>query len=296
MPKTPPPSSTRSPAAAIEFNSPQAKDSALAALRVLDETLLTLRTNGGVPSELTPALDNALLAASSIHQLLFPTLPSLGRILLIDGHRLRVGEWQETLQAAGYDVKPVEDQIGALQHILGWRPDLVVVNWTLLQNDSTLIARLRSVSQAFIVILAGRGILRRGHGLLEEADDLFLDTLGSEGLVERVRGVLQRNGQSGTRIMLGPLFIDLVNRTVSLAGRPVELTPTEYRLLYALASQGGRVLTHEHLLKLVWGPEYTDSNDYLWVHLSRLRRKLKLNNHPDLIVTERGIGYRLHVG
>ncbi|MFN8475680.1 MAG: winged helix-turn-helix domain-containing protein [Anaerolineae bacterium] len=76
-------------------------------------------------------------------------------------------------------------------------------------------------------------------------------------------------------------------------GRPVRLTPIEYRLLYSLMAEDGRTVSGDQLLDRVWGKGYDDCDDYLWVHISRLRRKLDVPGFPSLIVTERGVGYRV---
>lgn len=96
-------------------------------------------------------------------------------------------------------------------------------------------------------------------------------------------------------LVCGPLRIDVAARRVSLADRPVRVTPTEFRILYLLALTPGRIVTREQLLEQVWGKAYLEANDYLWVHLSRLRRKLSIPGQPSLIITERGLGYRLRI-
>ena len=96
-------------------------------------------------------------------------------------------------------------------------------------------------------------------------------------------------------LVVGLLRLDTTARHVTLAEQPVHLTPTEYRIIHQLALTPGRTVTRERLLTQVWGPEYVEATDYLWVHLSRLRQKLCLPGQPPLIVTERGLGYRLRI-
>jgi two-component system KDP operon response regulator KdpE len=91
----------------------------------------------------------------------------------------------------------------------------------------------------------------------------------------------------------GDLAVDFASRQVRLRGQVVPLTTIEYKILYHLVRNAGRVLTHETLLAKVWGREYTDEIDYLRVYVRRLRRKLEADpDHPRYIVTERGLGYR----
>jgi two-component system KDP operon response regulator KdpE len=92
----------------------------------------------------------------------------------------------------------------------------------------------------------------------------------------------------------GELVVDMARRRVSVRDQEVRLTPIEYRLLSMLARHAGRVLTHEHLLREVWGPGYTKQTHYLRVYMAQLRHKLELDPaHPKLLITEPGVGYRL---
>ncbi|MCX5998270.1 MAG: response regulator transcription factor, partial [Chloroflexi bacterium] len=89
------------------------------------------------------------------------------------------------------------------------------------------------------------------------------------------------------------LCIDFSRRRVTVRGQQVHLRPTEYRLLYHLVSNAGRVVTHEALLQRVWGLEYRDEDQYLWLYITYLRQKLEKDpKHPQYILSERGIGYR----
>ena len=93
--------------------------------------------------------------------------------------------------------------------------------------------------------------------------------------------------------VVGELAINFDSRTVTLRGKPIKLTPTEYNLLYHLVRNAGRVLSHETLLAKVWGDEYRNDLDYLKVYVSRLRNKLEDEpDKPQFILTERGLGYR----
>jgi two-component system, OmpR family, KDP operon response regulator KdpE len=121
-------------------------------------------------------------------------------------------------------------------------------------------------------------------------------------LLARMRVALRHRSQAGrdpgnSLIELGALQIDLARRRVSMEGAPVQLTRIEYQLLTTLARHAGRVLTHEFLLREVWGPTYTAQHHYLRVYMAQLRHKLELDpGRPRLLMTEIGVGYRMLEG
>ena len=95
----------------------------------------------------------------------------------------------------------------------------------------------------------------------------------------------------------GPLEVDLSSRLVTVKGKEVKMTPTEYSLLRLLVRNAGKVVTHRQILKEVWGPNYGDQTHYLRVYMAHLREKMEDNpSRPELLLTEPGIGYRLHIG
>jgi two-component system KDP operon response regulator KdpE len=133
------------------------------------------------------------------------------------------------------------------------------------------------------------------------ADDYVTKPFGLPELRARIGAVLRRVGSAagdpGGRITLGPVVVDVVRRTVTAAGTPVQLTPREYELLKTMVSEPGRLLTRGRLLRAVWGAAYGQERHYLHVYVSRLRRKLDeadpSGRSSALIVAEPGVGYRI---
>jgi two-component system KDP operon response regulator KdpE len=151
-----------------------------------------------------------------------------------------------------------------------------------------------------IVVLTARGLVGdKIHALDAGADDYVTKPFSMGELLARMRVALRHRspstgGAEGSVFETGGLQIDFARRRVSLAGEEVRLTPIEYRLLTTLARQVGRVLTHEQLLREVWGPGYTSQHHYLRVYMAQLRHKLESDPaRPRLLLTEPGVGYRL---
>ena len=165
------------------------------------------------------------------------------------------------------------------------KQDIVVLNLEQLEMDRTHLGqRLKEAQVTRIIILA------------VAADDVTKPFDQTE-LLDRVWALLDRGQpvfkEKDTFFCNGELSIDFLAREVKLAGEVVKLTPTEYGILYHLASNPGRPLTHPDLLCRVWGPEYVAATEYLKVHIQHLRRKLGDNpGNPSIIATERGVGYK----
>jgi two-component system KDP operon response regulator KdpE len=161
-----------------------------------------------------------------------------------------------------------------------------------------VIAELRTRTSTPIIVLSIRGSeVDKVRALDLGADDYLTKPFGVDELLARVRVALRHAGRtSGTDAVFqtGELRIDRERRLVEVDGSEVHLTPTEYALLTALASQPGAVLTERALLQRVWGPEYGSENHYLHVYMGRLRKKLEPDPaQPRYIRTEPGVGYRL---
>jgi two-component system KDP operon response regulator KdpE len=127
------------------------------------------------------------------------------------------------------------------------------------------------------------------------ADDYVVKPFGMEELLARMRAALRRARpeESRPRLVFGDLEVDLARQLVQLGGQRVHLTPTEYRLLEALATNAGKLLTHAWLLRRVWGPAYDRESHYVRVYIQQLRQKLGDDpGHPRYIITEPGLGYR----
>ena len=179
------------------------------------------------------------------------------------------------------------------------KPDLILLDIMLPDTDGFAICQeIRRFSDVPIVMLSARaGEVDKVRGLEMGADDYVTKPFSHLELLARVRAVLRRYESQlpavGEVFESGDLTIDFASRSVTIRGRAVRLTPTEYSLLYHLARNAGRVLPHHTLLAKVWGREYADEIDYLKVYVRRLRQKLE--DDPETtgrIVSERGVGYK----
>lgn len=179
------------------------------------------------------------------------------------------------------------------------KPDLLILDLGLPDgNGIDLIRDLRSWSDVPVLILSARSQETDKIDALDAGADDYLTKPFSVGeLRARVRALLRRRARSGEAaspiIEFGQVAIDLSRRVVSRAGAEVHLTPLEYRLLTALLSHPGKVLTQRSLLREVWGPSYSDSSHYLRVYVGHLRQKLEEDpTQPQHFLTETGVGYR----
>ncbi|HLH54207.1 MAG TPA: response regulator [Verrucomicrobiae bacterium] len=187
-----------------------------------------------------------------------------------------------------------EGLAAAAQH----RPDVVVLDLGLPDMDGvTVLTRLREWSRVPVLVLSVRDreedkIKALDHG----ADDYVTKPFGSGELLARLR-VAMRHGLPAPEeavFRTGDLEVDLTARSVKRAGNEIKLTGTEYALLRLFVVHAGKVLTHQQILREVWGPNYLDQTHYLRVYIAHLREKLEANpTKPALFITEPGIGYRL---
>ena len=177
--------------------------------------------------------------------------------------------------------------------------DLIIIDLGLPDMDGAdVIERIRSWSSMPIIVLSVRSTEAQKVRLLElGADDYIVKPFGMAELLARVRVVLRRqmravNGEP--IIKIGPLTIDLSVRAVLLNDKRLALTPKEYRLLQVLAQHAGNVVTHQHLLKEVWGSTHMHDTHYLRIFVRKLRQKIEPHpESPRILVTELGVGYRL---
>ena len=177
--------------------------------------------------------------------------------------------------------------------------DLVITDLGLPDMDGAdVVERIRSWSTVPIIVLSVRSSEAEKVRLLElGADDYVVKPFGMAELLARVRVALRRQMRAASgepTVTVGPLTIDLAVRAVTLNDKRLTLTPKEYRLLQVLAQHAGNVVTHQHLLKEVWGAIHVDDTHYLRIFVRKLRQKIEPNaDSPKILLTELGVGYRL---
>ena len=178
------------------------------------------------------------------------------------------------------------------------RPDLVILDLGLPDGDGiALIRDLRSWSPVPVIVLSARSDEQQKIAALDAgADDYLTKPFGIGELLARVRVSARRQAAPAGQsiVTFGTVRVDLALRLVTRADVPVHLTPIEYRLLTTLVAQAGKVLTHRHLLRDVWGPSHVESPHYLRVYMGNLRAKLEDDPaQPKHLLTVTAVGYRL---
>lgn len=217
------------------------------------------------------------------------------KILVVDDEPSIVTLITAYLKQEGYEVFTASEGNAALKAARAFKPDLIVLDLMLPGLDGMeILARLRRESEVYVILLTAKTEeTDRVVGLSMGADDYVTKPFSPRELVARIKAALRRlkspASSSGEMLSFQHLRIDTAARLVSVDNLPVELTAIEFDLLYALASNRGRVLSREHLLEKVWGGEYFGEMRVVDVHLGHVRQKL---GNPDLISTVRGIGYR----
>ena len=221
-------------------------------------------------------------------------------ILVVDDEPRIIEAVSMNLELEGYQVSAARNGYGALQKLTEDLPDLIILDVMMPEIDGfETLRKIREVSTVPVIMLTVKGEeIDKIKGLDLGADDYVTKPFSPKELVSRVKAVLRRvempTPAPKTEIRVDDsLSIDFSHRKVMVKGKEVHLRPTEYRLLYHLVSNAGHVLTHETLLRRVWGYEYRDEDHYLWLYITYLRQKLEEDTkHPKYILGERGIGYR----
>ena len=227
-------------------------------------------------------------------------------ILMIDDDPALLRLAELNLTKAGYRFVSAEHGIAGLQMLDHEHPSLVLLDVSMPKLDGWETCRLiRQVSDVPILMLTGRDEeTDKAKGLDLGADDYLTKPFGFIELEARIRALLRRatmpsvkeHRKSLTHFRSGGLEVDITAHKVTLHGKPVVLTPTEFRLLEHLLKHAGMVLTHSQLLTAVWGYAYSEATELLKPAISRLRQKVEEDPpHPKLILTVHGIGYRLVV-
>jgi len=223
------------------------------------------------------------------------------RVLVIDDEAqirrfLRAG-----FELHGFLVIEAENAAAGLKAATMDKPDLIVLDLNLPDLEgSDVLARIRSWSSVPIIVLSIQGDEQEKVRLLRlGADDYVVKPFGISELLARSDAALRRLLRSVDRdpvVKAGPLLIDLVSRMVTLDGKRVQLTRKEYLLLHTLATHAGLVVTHQHLIKEIWGGP-AENIQYLRVLVRKVRQKVETDpTRPRLIVSESGVGYRLDQG
>lgn len=204
-----------------------------------------------------------------------------------------------TLEAEGHEVFEADGMKRGLIEAGTRRPDILVLDLGLPDGDGVdLIRELRAWSAMPIIVLSARSAENDKIAALDAgADDYLVKPFGAGELLARVRAQLRRHlhqtPSGDTEIRFGDVSVDLIKRHVERQGQTVHLTPIEYKLLTCLVMQPDRVVTHQQLLKAVWGPGHSQDMHYVRVHMGNLRKKVEAApSMPKHLLTEAGIGYR----
>lgn len=221
------------------------------------------------------------------------------RILVVDDDPTILRTLRINLRARGHEVECVATGGEALASVADQIPDLIILDLGLPDLDGVEVLRRvrRSTSVPVLVLSARQESDDKVEALDEGADDYVAKPFVMDELMARVRAALRRGGLDlpETPAFVTRVFaLDFAAKTATTAGRPIHLTPTEWRILAALASHRGKLVSHAELLKAAWGPAYGQELNYLRVFANQLRRKLEADpSQPRYLVTEPGLGYRL---
>lgn len=223
----------------------------------------------------------------------------MARILVVDDEP-RIGRMLNTvLTAHGHQILVVADGASAVNQAESWQPEVIILDLGLPRlNGLEVIRQVRAWSRVPIIVLTVRDAEQDKVIALDlGADDYLTKPFGMDELLARLRVALRnaawRSVSDEAVLTFGALQIDSGRRLVTLHGQEVKLTPTEYRLLNLLASNAGRVLTHQHLLTSIWGAGAAQDVPVLRVFITQLRKKIEPDPaQPTFIRNEPGIGYR----
>ena len=204
------------------------------------------------------------------------------------------------LEAEGWIVHETETMKRGLIEAGTRKPDLVILDLGLPDGDGvTFIRELRGWSTLPVIVLSARvGELDKIESLDAGADDYLTKPFGVGELLARVRAALRRRhqppGGAAATFRFGDVEVDTAARIVKRRGEIVHLTPVEFRLLSLLIANAGKVLTHRHILREVWGPSDVEHHHYVRVYMGHLRQKLEDDPaQPRHLLTETAVGYRL---
>ncbi len=221
------------------------------------------------------------------------------RILVVDDEPRMIGFIRMNLELESHQVFEARNGLEALDVIRTQLPDLVLLDVMMPELDGFETLRmLREFSDIPVIMLTAKGEESdKVTGLELGADDYITKPFGTRELTSRIKAIFRRlekptTDQAVLRID-DRLSIDFNRREVIVAGEPVKLRPTEYRLLYHLVRNAGWTVPHDQILQKVWGYEYRDEAHYVRLYVNYLREKIEADpSNPQYIITERGVGYR----
>lgn len=221
-------------------------------------------------------------------------------ILVVDDESQIIKFIEMNLEDAGFRVISATNGYQALEKVTRELPDLVILDIMMPDMDGfETLKKIREISSVPVIFLSVRGQeLDRVQGLDLGADDYMTKPFSPKELVSRIKAVLRRIGAkalaSDSEVVVdNNLRINFDQRKVVVRGKEIKLRPTEYRLLYHLVTNPGKLLSHDTLLSRVWGPEYRDEDQYVRLYITYLRQKIEDDpKNPKYILSERGLGYR----
>ncbi|MDF2502344.1 MAG: kdpE 1 [Anaerosporomusa subterranea] len=203
-----------------------------------------------------------------------------------------------SLSAHGYLLDEAACAQDGITRAAFFHPDIIILDLGLPDFDGKkAIKEIREWAKTPIIILTARDQeAEKIQALDAGADDYLTKPFGIGELLARMRVCLRRSSLTDSEpiVQCGDLSVDFVQRRVLVGEREIKLTPTEYELMKILAQNAGRVMTHQQLLKAIWGNAYSEDTHYIRVYIGQLRRKIEPDpTQPRYIVTESGVGYRL---
>jgi two-component system, OmpR family, KDP operon response regulator KdpE len=222
-------------------------------------------------------------------------------VLVVDDEPHIVRTLTINLRARDFEVEFAGDGRSALQIVEARTPDVIVLDLGLPDMDGVdVLRRIRQTSVVPVIVLSARPDSDdKVEALDAGADDYVTKPFGMDEFVARVRAAGRRKetiAEAIPSVQTADFVLDFANYRATRDEREVRLTPTEWRLLSALAATPGHLVTHTELLRAAWGPSYGRESNYLRVYANQLRRKLEPDpGHPRYLVNEPGIGYRFMV-
>jgi two-component system KDP operon response regulator KdpE len=221
-------------------------------------------------------------------------------VLVVEDERSMARILSASLQARGYRVVVARTGQEGLDRSAADDPDIVILDLGLPDLDGIEVCRrMRQWTRTPIIVVTADGAEDRKILALDEgADDYVTKPFSMPELLARLRVAVRHRREIGPYVddgllEVGDVVVDTADHRVTVAGRPVELTPKEFDFLALLARHQGKVLTHRKILNHVWGPEASDRTEYLRTYANQLRRKLQDDPDEPRLVTEPGVGYRL---